>query len=409
MIRKLLLIQTKVLQVSRVVIESSRCYQLAFPFEISIFSTDFYLLVFSVLSYLSPFLCSLVLFSTVVWDYHVFVLVTCTLPTSTSSPTIDELSDQFPTSPNIGVPDTPTESPDPSFSTLPRKRRPSFFKKRSKSRPDSPASPMESISAFPHPNQSQNTFLSQDFSKSTSTRVPYAWVYDFDSILSSSKSLARSSQNGNRFYPVALENYLSSTFKNLVSEQEMINPKLNPYFRVIPSRDYLSNFSSDRSHMLIEGINPSDILATHPSSYLFPPPTWHKICGKEAFERGEEVGGNLKKWLKVNAGDQDDMGGFGKVYDFKDFHNGKWLEEMGGESNGRSKETTTRGNHRRPAPPPPDASSLPTRMRSESNSERPVGGRITSPDFPAYLASALANRAGRARGSYIGLEGQGNS
>lgn len=166
--------------------------------------------------------------------------------------------------------------------------------------------------------------------------------------------------------------------------------------------------------MLLDGIRIDDPLASHPSSYIATPPSWHMICGRNAYERGEAVGGNLRKWLKVD--DLEEEKGFGKVWDWKDFCSGKALERM---INGTSEEnpninnpllstssakidgTNSRAIGRRPPPPPPEERYLPN--GTNPSPERPKGGRITSPDFPAYLASALSNRAGRARGSYLGL------
>jgi len=69
-------------------------------------------------------------------------------------------------------------------------------------------------------------------------------VYDFDTILS---------------FPVKLEEYLHKTFQNVE------NYRYQPYFRIITKQDYLTKFSSDRSHMFIN------------RKWTHTPPQWKKI------------------------------------------------------------------------------------------------------------------------------------
>jgi hypothetical protein len=59
-------------------------------------------------------------------------------------------------------------------------------------------------------------------------------------------------------YPSSLTSYVKETFAETL-------PKYRSFFRVVPADEFLANFSSDRSHMLVAGST---------TKYLAPPPTY---------------------------------------------------------------------------------------------------------------------------------------
>jgi len=75
------------------------------------------------------------------------------------------------------------------------------------------------------------------------------WLYDFDSTLP---------------LPSSLNDYLNHTFPN---SENWLQKDL-PFFKAIPAEDYVSSFSSDRSHMI-------DIAG----NWIFTPPIWSPIAG----------------------------------------------------------------------------------------------------------------------------------
>ncbi|KAG8989105.1 hypothetical protein FRB94_002021 [Tulasnella sp. JGI-2019a] len=89
------------------------------------------------------------------------------------------------------------------------------------------------------------------------------WIYDVDSRLGS---------------PCPWQRYVDQTFKALLilSDEDVISKRFRCQFRVVPIRDYLDNFSSDRSHMLTVSSDPSARV------YHAPPPSYPAITGPGA-------------------------------------------------------------------------------------------------------------------------------
>lgn len=86
------------------------------------------------------------------------------------------------------------------------------------------------------------------FAMTTSSNPEKKLIIDYDSVLS---------------YPCSSTEYILKAFR----PQLVLRPEYIQLFRVIPGREYLSKFSSDRSHMATSGM---------------PEPSWPRICGSEA-------------------------------------------------------------------------------------------------------------------------------
>jgi protein N-terminal glutamine amidohydrolase len=68
-------------------------------------------------------------------------------------------------------------------------------------------------------------------------------------------------------FPCEMTEYLQQAFR-----PELKNPRLAAFFRVVPARDFLASFSSDRSHMLNAGTS---------SGYSAEPPVYPCILKSE--------------------------------------------------------------------------------------------------------------------------------
>jgi hypothetical protein len=86
------------------------------------------------------------------------------------------------------------------------------------------------------------------FAMTTSSHPEKKLIIDYDSVLP---------------YPCSSTEYILKAFR----PQLALRPEFIQLFRVIPGREYLSRFSSDRSHMATSGL---------------PEPSWPHICGSEA-------------------------------------------------------------------------------------------------------------------------------
>jgi hypothetical protein len=82
----------------------------------------------------------------------------------------------------------------------------------------------------------------------TSSDLATQLVFDYDSVLP---------------YPSHSAEYIMKSFR----PQLRLRPEFQQLFRVIPGREYLAKFSSDRSHMVSSSASP---------------PTWPLICGESA-------------------------------------------------------------------------------------------------------------------------------
>ncbi|KAK9366583.1 N-terminal glutamine amidase-domain-containing protein [Lipomyces kononenkoae] len=104
-----------------------------------------------------------------------------------------------------------------------------------------------------------------------------SYVLDFDTtILANNEQLnVRDGCRKVDFIPFA--EYADLTFHHSWS----LPADLRRYFRVISSKDYLSTFASDRSHMLVV-----DDSGGGRSKYGKAPPPWPQICGSKAYVAG---------------------------------------------------------------------------------------------------------------------------
>ncbi|PWN47310.1 hypothetical protein IE53DRAFT_256086 [Violaceomyces palustris] len=419
----------------------------------------------------------------VIWDYHVFVAVTCTLTTASERrrASAAHLKD-----PSVS-PDGPTRSRSGSKS-----KGLQFFK------------------AVPSSKSSdgRRSGSSDDVAEDEFRRT---WIYDPDSLASlvhgekgDGERAAPGDHSKEEPSPMPLSFYLSATFRPAMVELAGIPVELRSSFRIIPAGDFLDHFASDRSHMLVPSPSSS---SSHPDRvWASPPPEWPCIVGPESQRR--RIRNNLmEKYVDINldvgCSGRDD-GAYGSLLKDFLFFQSRWCKsENAGETLLRvggpaCLPSGTRGMERSMGPeanphevflgakgesagsnlgsvlslPIRKPSSLPCAQRGEQASEfgfvptalhppnprdpsvqphaaawtdraRPAtlpesiqglgasesnavssgsgrahslsvseggnqqkkrkGGRVTSPLFPAYLAASLQHRAGRARGSYLGL------
>lgn len=91
-------------------------------------------------------------------------------------------------------------------------------------------------------------------------------------------------------FPLDFEQYMKSTFRNID-----FGEAFSPLFRVIDSNEYVTKFSSDRSHMI-----------TQSGKWLAPPPPWPPIIRNEQNTFGKFI--DFKsKWI-------------GKIMQYEDFY-----------------------------------------------------------------------------------------
>ncbi|MCO5583343.1 hypothetical protein L7F22_037253 [Adiantum nelumboides] len=175
----------------------------------------------------------------VIWDYHVFVAVSC--------------------SPRV------TSQSQTSLRRRPSARTTPSLPRRQSSIPTD-YSILETV-YVPQSNTSSINFESE-----VST---YSWVYDLDSCLT---------------IPTRLPQYLQATFKSDI--HSTVSAHFRPQFRIISAANYLAYFASDRSHMLVtpsqeeretfEAISASTgwVLESQlPQQYNSPLPRWPNIRG----------------------------------------------------------------------------------------------------------------------------------
>ncbi|GAA5875353.1 hypothetical protein JCM16303_000594 [Sporobolomyces ruberrimus] len=96
---------------------------------------------------------------------------------------------------------------------------------------------------------------------------------------------------------VELENYIEQTFHPLLFREQILDPELESRVRIVPGDDFLRNFASDRSHMLVANNLSRQHEATATLTtplYVHPPPSYPPIRGLGAVAMGE--GHNL--WTK---------------------------------------------------------------------------------------------------------------
>lgn len=212
-----------------------------------------------------------------------------------------------------------------------------------------------------------------------------SWVYDSDSNLSAGGKVVR------------WEEYLKGTFR-----EEGIPQHFQPQFRVVGAREFGERFSSDRSHMRVEG-----------GGWSAAPPRWEMIVGEEARKMG--VTNNLMhRYVNMDATEGED--GYGRVYGLEDVLGSSALpgpmQDIGLGATVKDTEENAKIVSRARASVPMAASiSMPTlapppvlpppltRSRSDVPLEKkseavvPKGGRIVSPLFPAYLHASQEHRS----------------
>lgn len=181
----------------------------------------------------------------VIWDYHVFVVVSCT-PKLRSQSQID-----LGRRPSVRM----TQSSGPRYTRLPRRQ-----------------------SSIPTDYSNLETVYVPQANAGAIDSEPgktYSWVYDLDSCLA---------------IPTRLSQYLQATFKSDI--HATVSAHFRPQFRIVSAANYLAYFASDRSHMLItpsqeeretfEAICASTgwVLENQlPKQYSSPLPKWPNIRG----------------------------------------------------------------------------------------------------------------------------------
>ncbi|GAA5951912.1 hypothetical protein JCM10213_008723 [Rhodosporidiobolus nylandii] len=140
--------------------------------------------------------------------------------------------------------------------------------------------------------------------------------------------LDRDSRLGER---VELADYVHQTFRPDLFEEDVLDPSLQSRIRLVPAADFLANFASDRSHMLVpsstaldapplSSLNPAPTAPSPaPPRYIQPVPPYPAIQGGAAKARGETH--NLwTRWLdmrlpseKGESESREEEKGFGVV------------------------------------------------------------------------------------------------
>lgn len=334
----------------------------------------------------------------VCWDYHVFVVLSV-------KQTIAEPQ-----------PASSSSSSPPPLDASSHKRRASLFRRSTSS-----LRPSAAEVAPPLPTSRPGT----------PSASPTAWVYDADSLLC---GFDPKSATPAALAPCALDAYIHGSFQ----PDADVEVRYRPTFRVVPAALYLKYFSSDRSHMRLASAAPDAEVA-----WAATPPAWAPLAGEGARSEGD-LNNLFERYVDLN--DARDAR-YGSVLGAAAFHSAAWLRGGLGMQPGRSLLDLPPPVDVWRAPPsraqavisevlarqPDEAESTsdsipstpplapnwqtrhfatpPARLASPSagaddadTTPRRRGGRIASPLFPAYAAAALASRAGRARGSYMGFE-----
>lgn len=314
----------------------------------------------------------------VVWDYHVFVILSCQRESTSKE-----------------------------------------GKERTKSLPARHASIPRRRSAMSRIEEEEGGSASIIVSSTTTTdkKPLQSWVYDLDSRITS---------------PAPLAEYISSTFGLDNGLGANVNKRFRPLFRVIPGNTYFTRFGSDRSHMKKRKSS------TDPSSFDWtsPRPSWDLLMGKKASSLSSYFMDSFVD-MRVRVGD----GRFGRVVKMNELVEGSCLmmgkieseqtslapgvavlldnmddqlrqgqgerssesqfvptdsqdgaiasitSAMKDEEEPNSPGSIIGGIQRygmRPPPPPPDGAIIPTASR---------GKRIMDPMYPAYIASVFEHLA----------------
>ncbi|KIM59222.1 hypothetical protein SCLCIDRAFT_126591 [Scleroderma citrinum Foug A] len=114
------------------------------------------------------------------------------------------------------------------------------------------------------------------------------WIYDLDTLLP---------------VPCYWTEYIEQTFLDHAN----LPDQFQSVFRVVPGREYLNNFASDRSHMMIS--TPS-----HGPQYASKPPPYPRICGPLAAAKGM-THNLMSHFVAID----DNIEGFGTVMDFESY------------------------------------------------------------------------------------------
>ncbi|KAK9234871.1 N-terminal glutamine amidase-domain-containing protein [Lipomyces kononenkoae] len=119
-----------------------------------------------------------------------------------------------------------------------------------------------------------------------------SYVLDFDTTIRVKNEQLNVRDGFRKVEFIPFREYAESTFRHSLS----LPADLRRYFRVISSKDYLSTFASDRSHMLVvdEGGR---------NKYSKTPPPWLQICGSSACAAGIFM--NIDSYIDMmNDGDK---------------------------------------------------------------------------------------------------------
>lgn len=350
----------------------------------------------------------------VIWDYHVFVVVSCTLKSRSQSQT------DLRRRPSART----TQSSGPmSAGRLPRRQ----------STIPTDYSILDTV-YVPQANPGLTDI---------ETKTTYSWVYDLDTCLRT---------------PTRLLQYLQATFKSDI--HSTVSAHFRPRFRIISAASYFAYFASDRSHMLVtpsqeeretfEAISASTgwVLENQlPQRYSSPLPQWPNIRGALAESdnllmdsyvnmisgTGDDRYGTTVSLLELMHGTGLCNDGYVPVQDAPTSRNGserarreednhlqssvkKMLDDLqnGSQlSRQRSSTSHSRSNSssssnegsqnedlpgfvlgvrrfygRRPPPPVPEGVDRFARVDFTGR-----GKRVTNPLFPAYMHATLQSRA----------------
>ncbi|PWN19272.1 hypothetical protein BCV69DRAFT_314011 [Microstroma glucosiphilum] len=237
-----------------------------------------------------------------------------------------------------------------------------------------------------------------------------AWVYDIDSCLCSEPDVPFTSST---LRPVPFEAYTSKTF---AYSPGVYPAEYLPMFRLARAGAFLDNFASDRSHMLSPGSSSGiggGAKEAQGLAYSAPVPPWPVIIGPRARRRGW-TNNLMEKWVNMDDAQQRALkeGGvewqnqseelkvqFGKVMLREEFFAGRWKMAMWRRRTGEERAEVYL--------PHASPSKAGIRSSNELSKSPPIearrGGRVSSPLFPAYMAASLQARAARPRESYLAL------
>ncbi|CAO1614846.1 unnamed protein product [Parajaminaea phylloscopi] len=357
----------------------------------------------------------------VIWDYHVFPIVTAQRPTPDGNRFV--AAEQ---------PLVERSTPKQRTRTLSLFRRSSASKKAEASQPKTKGLFFHGFHIPPAPDEASS--LSR-----VGSNAPWrAWVYDVDSFLCD--PAAGESGGDVPLRPVPFETYVHRTFGAFGSAQ--VPEELKPMFRLARSGCFLDNFASDRSHMLYPAQDAvkarRGVGFVFEQQYMSPPPPWSPIAGSRARRKGWS-NNLMSEWVAMSpsrAGEgpwpsppPELAVQFGEVLPPAAFYRGgweqiRWRRRRPMNSPRKSGENIQRqrphggaeGREAKAGPEngigeePPSIERVTShhRMRTLSGTtDGQRGGRVTSPLFPAYLHEVLEARAAQKRQSYLMLKVDG--